>query len=90
LSNKRVYIIENDLPKAPEGKYYQSDLIDLDVVSNGNIIGTLKEILETGENNVYVISLNNGGEILVPNVPKFINKIDIEKNIIDIIPPEVI
>jgi len=50
----------------------------------------LKEILETGENNVYVISLNDGGEILVPNVPKFINKIDIEKNTIDIIPPEVI
>ena len=90
LSNKKVFITENDLPKAPEGKYYQSDLINLNVISNGNIIGTLKEILETGENNVYVISLKDGGEILVPNVPEFINKIDIDSNIIDIIPPEVI
>tara|TARA_B100001029_G_scaffold57475_1_gene46452 strand:- start:252 stop:755 length:504 start_codon:yes stop_codon:yes gene_type:complete len=90
LSNKKVYISEIDLPNAPKGKYYQSDLINLDVINNGTIIGTVKEILETGENNVYVISLKDGGEIMVPNVPKFINKIDIDNNTIDIITPEVI
>ena len=90
LSNKKVHITEDDLPKAPKGKYYQSDLINLDVISKGKIIGTLKEILETGENNVYVISLKDGGEMLVPNVPEFINKIDIDSNSIDIITPEVI
>jgi len=90
LSNKKVHITEDDLPKAPEGKYYQSDLINLNVISKGKIIGTLKEILETGENNVYVISLKDGGEMLVPNVPEFINKIDIDSNVIDIIAPEVI
>ncbi len=61
LSNKKVYISEIDLPNAPKGKYYQSDLINLDVINKGTIIGKLKEILETGENNVYVISLKDGG-----------------------------
>ena len=90
LSNKQVHIAKNDLPDAPLGKYYQSDLINSDVINNGNIIGSIKEIIETGENNVYVISLKDGGEIMVPNVPKFINKIDIDNNTIDIITPEVI
>ncbi|MBM01909.1 MAG: 16S rRNA processing protein RimM [Chloroflexi bacterium] len=90
LSNKKVHIAKNDLPDAPTGKFYQSDLINSEVINNGKIIGSLKEIIETGENNVYVISLQDGGEILVPNVPEFILKVDIANNIIEIIMPEVI
>jgi len=90
LSKKKVFITESDLPEAPKGKFYQSELLGLSITNNGEEVGTLREILETGGNDVYVISLNTGKELLVPNVPDFINKIDIKNNTIDIIMPEVI
>lgn len=90
LSQKKVFIAESDLPEAPKGKFYQSELLGSSVTNNGEEVGTLREILETSGNDVYVISLITGKELLVPNVPDFINKIDIKNNTIDIIMPEVI
>ena len=44
--NQWVYVKASDVPPLPEGRHYQYELIDLDVVDyNGNPIGMLVEIL---------------------------------------------
>ena len=43
------------------------------------MIGTVKEILETGANNVFQIETEEGKELLFPSIPECIKKVDVEK-----------
>lgn len=87
--NKFVYVSIHDLPNLPDGEYYFHQLIGLDVVSpENNHIGILREILETGANDVYVIQCENGKEELVPAIPQFVQEILIEEKKIVIKMPE--
>ncbi len=38
----------------------------------GNIFGTLKDVMETGANDVYVIEVPEHGEVLVPAIKECI------------------
>lgn len=87
--NQYLYVRTEDLPPLPEGEYYFHQLIGLDAVNaEGTKIGVLAEILETGANDVYVIRKSDGTEELVPDVPQFIQKIDISAHTITINFPE--
>ena len=46
---------------------------------DGSVIGTVKEILETGANNVFQIETEEGKELLFPSIPECIKKVDVEK-----------
>jgi len=75
--NQWVYVKASDVPPLPEGKHYQYELIDLDVVDeNGTPLGKLVEILETGANDVYVVRDDAGKEILLPAIPSVILDLD--------------
>lgn len=87
--NTYVYVKTSDLPKLPDGEYYFHQLIGLDAVNMaGEHIGTLADILETGANDVYVIRKKDGSEELVPDVPQFIQEIDVANHFIRIDFPE--
>ena len=87
--NTYVYVRTADLPKLPDGEYYFHQLIGLEAVNmNGDHIGTLTEILETGANDVYVIRKDDGTEELVPDVPQYIHQIDVPNHVIKIDFPE--
>lgn len=89
LRNQYVYVKASDLPKLPEGEYYFHELIGLEAVNMADEhVGTLTEILETGANDVYVIRKDDGTEELVPDVPQFIQNIDISAHRIKIDFPE--
>jgi 16S rRNA processing protein RimM len=78
--NQWVYVKASDVPPLPEGKHYQYELIDLDVVDeNGNPLGKLVEILETGANDVYVVQDDSGKEILLPAIPSVIMDLDMSQ-----------
>ena len=75
--NQWVYAKTRDLPALPEGQHYQHELLGIDVVDeDGNSLGTLKEIMETGANDVYLIRDESGKEILLPNIPSVILELD--------------
>lgn len=42
--------------------------------------GVLKDVIETGANDVYVISSEKHGEVLVPAIRQCILNVDIEKS----------
>ena len=77
LRNQWVYIKASDAPKLPEGKIYQHELFGFQVVNeDGQVLGELVEILETGANNVYVVRDESGREILLPAIPAVVLETD--------------
>ena len=75
-----VFVDAIELPELPEGEYYHHQLIGVQVFDNqGQKIGEIQEILETGANDVYLIKDENQKEILYPVLLNLIEKIDIEK-----------
>ena len=59
--------------------YFVKDLVGMQVVDiEGNLIGTLKEVFNTGANDVYSVLQENGKEIYLPAISQVVKKIDIE------------
>lgn len=62
-----------------EGEYFFCDVIGASVSEeDGTPVGTVKDVLETGANNVFVIEMEDGREVLFPSIPDCIKKIDVE------------
>jgi len=87
FKSQYVYVDSQDLPELPEGEYYHHQLIGLQVFDpQGNEIGILQNILETGANDVYLIKNSDAKEILIPALLDLIKKIDIENKTMIITP----
>lgn len=83
--NQWVYVKAKDVPSLPEGRHYKYEMIDLDVVDdNGNALGKLVEILETGANDVYIVRDESGKETLLPAIPSVILSVDMEARVIKV------
>ena len=79
LRNQRVYLPVEALPPPPEDEVYAYRLLGLKVLTDtGRTLGTLREILETGANDVYLVETAGGDEILLPDIAEVILKIDLE------------
>ena len=66
---KNLYIDREQLVELDDNQYYWNDLIGLDVyLEEGEQIGFVKDIIETGSNDVLVIKGSKGEEILIPYV----------------------
>lgn len=70
---------ENAVP-LEENEYYIADLIDMEVFDeNGDRLGILNDVMQTGANDVYVIGLENGRELLLPNIDQCILEVNTEE-----------
>jgi 16S rRNA processing protein RimM len=79
LRNHWVYVPAAERPPLPEGEYYHHQLIGLRVASDqGQELGTLTGILETGANDVYVVTDSTGKEILLPAIPAVILEVNLD------------
>ena len=66
----------------PLGKdeYFIADLIGITVsTEEGRVLGQLQEVLQTGANDVYVIALDTGGELLLPAIKQCILDVDVDR-----------
>jgi 16S rRNA processing protein RimM len=85
LRGADVCVPESSIPPAPQDTYYHYQLIGLAVVNlSGRQIGTLSGIMETGANDVYVVTDETGSEILIPAVRDVIKEIDISNKIVKV------
>jgi 16S rRNA processing protein RimM len=67
---------EHAVPLA-EDEYFICDAIGSDVVDeNGVKLGVLKDVMQTGANDVFVITLTNGKEALFPVIPDCVKDVD--------------
>ncbi|MDE7351635.1 MAG: ribosome maturation factor RimM [Acetatifactor sp.] len=66
-------------------EYFIADLIGLAVQDEeGSEIGVLKDVMETGANDVYVIELTDGRELLLPAIRQCVLQVDVKAGFIRI------
>lgn len=62
-----------------EDEYYYRDLYDLNVYTDENeFLGNITDIIETGANDVYVVSKEEQNDLLIPAIKQCILEIDID------------
>ena len=75
--------------KLPENTYFICDIVGCEVFEeNGNMLGIVKEVLQTGSNDVYVVKSHDGREILIPALKSVVMKVLIEEKKIFVKIPE--
>ncbi len=88
LVGHELRISRSEAPPLPEGTYYHADLVGLRVVSEeGQELGRLVEIWETGANDVYVVR-GQQGEWLIPATREVVRRVDLAGEIILVRPLE--
>lgn len=67
----------SDLPKPAEDEFYWAELIGLAVQNtDGVALGTVRELIETGANDVLVVEAPDGQERLLPFVGAVVKVVD--------------
>lgn len=61
-------------------EYYIADLIGMEVFTEEGRFGILKDVMETGANEVYIIDSDLHGEVLVPAIRQCVLEVDVENN----------
>ncbi len=88
LTGLWLCVPQSQVPSAQEGEYFHYQLIGLKVRTvDGEELGEVAEILETGSNDVYVVA-SLEGEILVPALSRVVREIDIEGGVMIVDLPE--
>lgn len=86
LRGLELTVDESELPPLPEGRYYRFQILGLRAVTpEGEVLGTVEEIWETGANDVYVVR-GGKGEILLPVIEQVIGDVDLERQTITVTP----
>lgn len=75
---------ENAVPLG-EGEYFIADMLGMDVQTEDGVpFGRLKDVIETGANDVYVIASPVHGQVLVPAIRECIRDIDVDQGMMTI------
>lgn len=76
-----LWITREQAVPLKENEYYHADLIGLDVFDeDGEALGTLTDIMVTGANDVYEVTMQDGRQVLLPAIRDCIKKVDMESN----------
>lgn len=76
---KSLYVTREFAVPLGENEYYIADLIGMEVyLEDQSRFGTLKDVMETGANDVYIITMENNKEVLVPAIKDCIKEVDVE------------
>lgn len=68
-----------DLPELEEGAHYIADLIGLDIVDEeGELIGKLVDVFNTGANDIYDVKREGKKNLLLPVIQDVVKDIDLE------------
>ena len=88
LRGQTIEIHHSQVYPLPEGQYYHFQLTGLEVwTTQGELLGTVTEILTADSNDNYVVR-GAKGEILIPAIEDVIKSIDLNKGCIVIEPIE--
>ncbi len=76
---KSLYVPRKDAVPLEEGEYFIADLIGMTVVNeDGQKLGTLEDVITTGANDVYAVSMEDGRQLLLPAIKQCILDIHME------------
>ena len=74
-------IAEDQQDDLADGEYYYHQIVGLNVVDlDGNSIGKIKEIMESGANDVWVIQRAGEKDLLIPAIKDVVKDVQIENH----------
>ena len=77
---KSLKIDREDAVDLDEDEYFIADMIGMKVCTeDGSEFGTLKDVMETGANDVYIIDSLEHGEVLIPAIRECILDVDMDE-----------
>lgn len=79
LRNAILEIDRKDAIPLEEGEYFIADLLESEVYTDeGEKLGILEDIFNTGSNDIYVVKNELGKSILLPRIKDVFKEIDVE------------
>ena len=82
---KSLYVTRKNAVRLQRDEYFIADLIGLKVQDeDGTELGTVKDVIETGANDVYVIESLEGKEYLFPAIPQCILDVNLESQMVTV------
>ena len=79
-----LYIAREDAVPLPEGRYYIADLLGCLVeTDDGRILGKVKDVLETGANDVFLVRGEKDGtpkDYLIPHIRQCVLDVNVEQS----------
>ncbi|MDO4960736.1 MAG: ribosome maturation factor RimM [Eubacteriales bacterium] len=80
-----LYIPREEGAELKDGEYYIADIIGMKVVlDTGETLGTVKDVLETGANDVYIVERPGAKDVMIPAIKQCILDTDIENDIMTV------
>lgn len=74
-----LYVTRDNAVRLKKDEFFIADLIDMKVVNeDGSPLGTLRDVITTGANDVYEVALDEGGTVLIPAIKECILDVDME------------
>ena len=86
---KSLYVTRENAVKLERNEYFIADLIGLAVSSEeGEDLGFINDVLQTGANDVYVIKKTGEEDLLLPAIKDCVKEVDIEggKMVVHVLP----
>ena len=78
--SKDLLIRREQAVELEEDEYFIADLIGLAVVTDaGEALGTVKDVMETGANDVYIVEMKDGRELLLPAIGDCILDVNLDE-----------
>ena len=82
---KSLYVTRENAVKLQKDEYFIADMIGMRVVSTeGEELGTLTDVLQTGANDVYVVEQNGASQLLLPAIKDCIRDINMEQMVMTV------
>ena len=84
LSGQWLTVPRDAVESLPEGEYFHFQLIGLRVVTvEGETLGAVSEIIETGSNDVYVVN-GPAEQVLIPAIASVVQRVDLESGVMTV------
>ena len=85
IKGRKLFVTRKNAVKLQKDEYFIADLIGLEVIDEEKQLeGTLTDVLQTGANDVYDITLKDGRNLLLPAISDCVLAVDLENKVIKI------
>lgn len=82
---KSLYATRKNAVRLQRDEYFIADLIGLKVQDeDGTELGTVKDVIETGANDVYEVEMADGRSLLLPAIKQCILNVDVENGMMQV------
>lgn len=80
-----LWITRDQAVECEEDEYFIADLIGLSVVDEaGEELGQVKDVMPTGANDVYVIEMKDGQEVLLPAIKQCVLDVNMQDRVMKV------